>query len=480
MSDRIDFKNAWCNITREEKDVIFDYCSKYMDFLNRVKTEREFIDFVIPILEKNGFVNIESYFINGRKLIPGDKVYQNVHGKSLLCAVIGIDAPQNGFNLIGSHIDSPRLDFKQNPIYEENETVYAKTHYYGGIKKYQWLAIPLALHGVVITKSGEAIKIAIGENESEPCFTITDLLPHLAQNQMKKSMSEAVLGESLNIILGSTPEISEFSNEDNDRDSVKNAFKSNILKILKDKYNIDEQDFISAEIEAVPAYKARDIGIDRAIIGAYGQDDRVCAFTSLSAIFDISNGKHQGLKRTAVAYFSDKEEVGSMGNTGAQSKNLENFMFYLCNFMLDNYSELVMRKCISSSHLISADVVTGVDANFDVQDKKNASYLGYGAAIEKYTGSRGKAGASDANPEFIAKLRNIFDKNGIYWQTGELGKVDLGGGGTIAQYMANMGIQVIDCGVPVLSMHSPFELVSKADVYYTYKAYLAFYNEYAN
>lgn len=460
------FKNVWQHVSKEIHNEIFAYNQDYLKFLNTVKTEREFIDYSIPILEQNGFRNIETYFASKQKLKPGDRVYQTIHDKSLLCAVIGSEDPEHGFNLVGSHIDSPRLDFKQNPIYEENDTVYAKTHYYGGIKKYQWLSIPLALHGVVITKTGETISIVIGEKEEDPCFTITDLLPHLSQEQMKKTLADAVSGESLNLILGTIPETESGTD-------CKNPFKANILKLLEQTYHLQEEDFLSAEIEVVPAFNARNVGLDCSIVGAYGQDDRVCAYTSLSAILET-----EAVTRTAIAYFSDKEEVGSMGNTGAQSQSLENFIFYLCHLISDHYSDFVLRRCISSSHLLSADVTTAVDANYDVQDKKNASYLGRGIALNKYTGSRGKSGASDANPEFIAQLRAIFEKNEIYWQTGELGRIDLGGGGTIAQYMANMGIQVIDCGVPVLAMHSPFELVSKADVYYTYKAYLAFYKDF--
>ena len=467
-----EYQNAWTKINKSDRDKIFQFGDEYKAFMNAVKTEREFVDYVVPVLIKSGFQDIEEYFSSGKQLKTGDKVFQCLHNKSLLCAVIGKEAPEKGFNIIGSHIDSPRLDFKQNPIYEENDTVYAKTHYYGGIKKYQWLSIPLTLHGVVITKSGETIKIVIGEEDSEPCFTITDLLPHLAQDQMKKSVSEAFPGESLNIILGSVP----YYGEDADKD-IKKPFKMNVLSILKEKYNIDEEDFISAEIEAVPAFKARDIGLDGGIIGAYGHDDRVCAYASLAAILEIASEKVD-VTVTSIAYFSDKEEVGSMGNTGAQSKSLENFIFYLCSFISKNYSDFVLRRCISASHLLSADVTTAVDPSYDVQDKRNASYFGKGVTLEKYTGSRGKSGASDANPEFIACLRKIFDDNGIFWQTGELGKVDLGGGGTIAQFMANMGMQVIDCGVPVLSMHSPFELVSKSDLYYTYRAYCVFYENF--
>lgn len=461
MSDSFVGQNVWKNVSGDKKAEIFSYCKQYIQFLNAVKTEREFLEYAIPVLEASGYKNIDDVLASGEKLQPGDKVYQNIYEKSLLCAVIGSEKPENGFHLAGAHIDSPRLDFKQNPFYEDNETVYAKTHYYGGIKKYQWLSIPLAIHGVVITKEGETVKIVLGEEADEPCFCIADLLPHLAQDQMKKTLGEAVPGESLNIIMSSMP---------CDDEDAKSPFKQYFLDLVQEKYGVTEEDFISAEIEVVPAFAAKEIGLDRSIIGAYGHDDRVCAYTALTALLVAGQ-----VSNTAIAYFSDKEEVGSMGNTGAQSKALENFMAYLCMLTSDNYSDYILRRCISNSFMLSADVTTGVDANFDVQDKKNAAYLSHGVAFEKYTGARGKSGASDANPEFIAKLRKIFDENEVYWQTGELGKVDLGGGGTIAQYMANMGMQVIDCGVPVWAMHSPYELVSKADVYYTYKAYLAFY-----
>ena len=458
-----EYKNYWRIINSEKKKEAFEYCDGYIQFLNEVKTEREFVDYALKLAKKKGFVNIEDLLDNKQKLTPGMKVYQNIRSKSLVLAVIGSDDPAKGFNFLGSHIDAPRIDFKQNPIYEDTDFVLAKTHYYGGIKKYQWLSIPLAIHGVVVKKKGEVVKVCIGEDENDPVFTITDLLPHLAHEQMQKKMSEAVPGESLNLLLGSMP----IENAEKD---AKNIFKKNILELFYDRYGIDEQDFTSAEIEIVPAFKAKNVGLDKSMVGGYGQDDRVCAYTSLSAILECENPH-----KTAISYFSDKEEVGSMGNTGAQSKIIENFIAYICYLTTENYNDIALRQCLTNSRMLSCDVTSAVDPNFEgVQDKRNASYFSKGVVLEKYTGSRGKAGASDANPEFIALLRKMLDDHEILWQTGEMGRVDLGGGGTIAQFMANLGMDVIDCGVPVLSMHSTFEITSKADIYNTYRAYKVF------
>lgn len=468
-----DIPNVWAQSDESERKTIVDYCKSYIDFLNEVKTEREFVSYALKLASKNGFVDIDTIDVN-TKLKPGTKVYQNIRGKSFIMAVIGEDSPLNGFNLLGSHIDAPRLDFKQKPIYEDSDFVFAKTHYYGGIKKYHWLTIPLAIHGVVIKKNGESVDINIGENPGDPVFTITDLLPHLAQEQMAKKMSEAIPGESLNLLIGSIPSYDDENNKDSKDKDITDSIKNNILKILFDLYGIVEQDFISAEIEVVPAFKASDVGFDRSMVGGYGQDDRVCAYTSLTGICECDKPE-----RTAIAYFSDKEEVGSMGNTGAQSRVIENFVAYICSMTIDNYNDIIARKCLANSSMLSADVTAAVDPNYEgVQDKKNASYFSKGVVLEKYTGSRGKSNASDANPEFIATLRNLFDNNNVYWQTGEIGRVDLGGGGTIAQYMANLGMDVIDCGVAVLSMHSTFEVTSKADIYSTFKAYKVFLQNY--
>ena len=378
---------------------------------------------------------------------------------------------EKGVNAIAAHIDSPRIDFKQNPFYEDTHLALAKTHYYGGIKKYQWVCMPLSLHGVVFLKDGKKVEINVGDKEGDPCFVITDLLPHLAQKQMEKKISDAFTGEELNILMGAMP--GEKAKDDKEKEDA--AVKANLLRILKELYGIEEKDFVSAEIEAVPALPVRDVGFDRSLIGGYGHDDRVCAYPALKALTDI-----KGIpEKTVVVFLSDKEEVGSQGNTGAESTALSNFLAELCAATADGYNDLTVRRCMASSHMLSADVSSAVDPNFkDVQDPINANYLGKGMVLEKYTGSRGKSGGSDANPEFIAALRQVFDKGEVAWQTGEIGKVDLGGGGTVALFMANLGMQVIDCGVPVLSMHSPYEVVSKGDVYNTYKAYKAFYQNF--
>ncbi|MFZ5987883.1 MAG: aminopeptidase, partial [Bacillota bacterium] len=350
---------------------------------------------------------------------------------------------------------------KPNPMYETNDMVFLKTHYYGGIKKYQWVTIPLSMHGVVVKKDGSVVEIVIGEDEKDTVFTITDLLPHLAADQMQKKMSEGITGEGLNILSGSIPYKDE---------KVKEKVKLNILKLLNDKYGIVEEDFLSAEIEMVPAFKALDVGFDKSMVGAYGQDDRVCAYTSLRSTVDLDK-----VDRTAVCVLTDKEEIGSMGNTGAQSSFLENFIADICALSTDKYSDLILRRCLSNSKVLSADVNAAIDPNFEgVYDKLNSAFIGKGIVLQKYTGARGKAGASDASAEFVGEVRRLFNNNQIIWQAGELGKVDQGGGGTIAQFLANMGMDVIDCGVAVLSMHAPFEVTSKVDVYMAYKAYKTF------
>ena len=450
-------KNAWEVATEDEKNETFEFCEGYKRFLDKGKTEREFTYEVEKLAKENGFISLNEIKKSNKKLTPGMKVYYVNRNKSVLLSMIGSKPMVEGINLLGAHIDAPRIDLKQNPLYEDTELVLLKTHYYGGIKKYQWVTIPLALHGVVIKKSGEAVNIVIGEDEGDPVFTITDLLPHLAADQMQKKMTDGITGEGLNILFGSIPYKDE---------KVKNKVKLNILKLLNDKYGIVEEDFVSAELEIIPAFKAKDVGLDRSMIGAYGQDDRVCSYAALKALLDV-----QSLQKTAICILSDKEEIGSMGNTGAESTMLEDFIARLCSLSIDNYSDMVLRDCLNHSKMLSTDVNPGVDPNYEnVQDKRNASYLGKGLVIQKYTGSRGKVGGSDANPEFIAELRRIFNDNGILYQSAELGKVDQGGGGTIAQYVANLGVEVLDCGVAILSMHSPFEVTSKIDVYIHYKA----------
>lgn len=454
-------KNAWEKSSQDEKNLTFDFCEGYKAFLDKAKTEREFVKEAEKLARSYGFISLEEAIGSNKKLAPGTKVFKINRKKSMILCVIGSEPVCEGVNMLGAHIDSPRLDLKQNPLYEDTEIALLKTHYYGGIKKYQWVAIPLAIHGVVVMENGETIDVTIGEDENDTVFTVTDLLPHLATEQMQKKMAEAITGEGLNVLFGSIPYCDE---------KIKDKVKLNILKLLNEKYGIKEEDFISAELEVVPAFKARDVGLDRSMVGAYGQDDRVCAYAALKALLDIGNPK-----KTALCVLTDKEEVGSMGNTGAESTMLENFIADLCAHSTDNYNDTVLRNCLFNSRMLSADVNPGVDPNYEgVQDKKNASYMGKGILLQKYTGVRGKVGGSDANAEFIGELRKLFNEKGVIWQAGELGKIDLGGGGTIAQYVANLGVEVIDCGVPVYSMHSPFEITSKIDIYVTYKAYKVF------
>lgn len=430
-----------------------DFCNGYMRFLDNAKTEREAVCEAIKLLEESGFkeYNFES------DLKPGDKIYKNNRGKAIIAAIIGSDSAKEGFRINAAHIDSPRLDLKQNPLYEDNEIGFFKTHYYGGIKKYQWTAIPLALHGVIINSKNEKITVNIGEDENDPVFCVCDLLPHLATQQMKRTLSEGVKGEELNILIGSRP-----FNDDKESEMV----KLNIIDILNKKYGIVEEDFISAELEAVPAFKAKDIGFDRSMIGSYGQDDRVCAYTALKALLDC-NGTP---KKTAITVLTDKEETGSDGNTGLNSSYLKYFIFDLAEKLGES-----PRQVISDSECLSADVNAAFDPTFpDVLEIRNASKINYGVCVTKFTGARGKSGTSDASAEFVARVRNLLDSKNVIWQTGELGKVDLGGGGTVAQYIANLDIDVIDVGVPVLSMHAPFEITSKIDTYMAYKAFKVF------
>lgn len=447
---------GWENISEENKKNIFKFSDEYIYFLNKVKTEREAVHFVKEMLDENGFKNINEI----ENIKAGDKVYYINREKSLFAAVIGKQKLENGLNLLGAHIDSPRLDLKPNPLYEDNGFAYLKTHYYGGIKKYQWTTIPLAIHGVIVKANGEKITIAIGENEEDPIFTITDLLPHLAMEQMEKKLKDGISGEDLNLLVGSIPR------EEKD---ITEKVKLNILSMLNEKYGIKEIDFVSSELEIVPAFKARSLGFDRSMIAAYGQDDRVCAYTAIRALLDVENPE-----RTAVCILSDKEEIGSCGNTGMESHVFELFISELLNKSGENKPNL-LEKVFCNSKMLSADVDAGLDPIYaSVSEKNNAALIGYGIGLNKYTGARGKSGASDANAEYVAEVRNIFEKEGIPYQVSELGKVDNGGGGTIAFILADKGIDVIDCGVPVLSMHAPYEVTSKFDVYCAYKAYSAF------
>ena len=445
--------SGWKNTTIEERNKITNFCIKYIDFLNSAKTEREATKEIVSRLTKANFKDINSL----KTIKPGDKVFYVNHGKSVYAAVIGEESLVKGINIVGSHIDSPRLDLKPNPLYEDANLALFKTHYYGGIKKYQWTTIPLALHGVVVKSNLEKVEITIGEESTDPIFTITDILPHLAQAQGEKKMNKAIDGESLNVLVGSMP-LNNIS------------IKGNIMNLLNKKYGITEKDFYSAELEFVPAFKAKNLGFDESMVAAYGQDDRVCSYTNLEALIDA-----KAAKKTMVSIFSDKEEIGSVGNTGMCSEIFELFINLLLNKKGENGFG-VLNELYVNSKMLSADVGAGVDHNYqDVSEKNNASYIGFGVEINKYTGARGKSGASDANAEYVGKVRNIFESNDVLYQVSELGKVDIGGGGTIAYILANKGIEVVDCGVPIISMHSPYEVASKFDIYQAYKAYKSFF-----
>lgn len=453
-------KNVYENITEEQKTQMFELCDEYKVFLDEGKTERECVCIAEKMLVENGYEKLD----DKDNLKIGDKVYTINRHKNILAAVIGSEDIATGLNVVGAHIDSPRIDLKQNPLYESCELALFKTHYYGGIKKYQWTAIPLSMHGVMYTATGEKIEINIGEKEDDPVFCITDLLPHLAKDQMVKKMTEGIEGENLNILIGGMGIKSE---------DVSEKVKFNILKILNEKYGIVEKDFISAEIEMVPAFKAKDVGLDRSLIGAYGQDDRVCAFTTLKGIIDMKNPK-----KTAICILVDKEEIGSTGNTGMLSRFFDMTVAEIVEKLNGNCSLTMHNKVIRNSACLSSDVCCAVDPNYEsVNEKMNSAFAGKGMTLMKYTGARGKSESSDANAEFLYEINKILDDNDIIWQTSELGKVDQGGGGTIAQYVANLNMDVVDCGVPVLSMHSPFEVTAKGDIYMAYKSYVAFYEK---
>ena len=452
-------KDGWEEADKTEKKEIFEISQKYIDFLNEAKTEREFIKKARRLADENGYKDIMEF----NTLKPGDKIYFVNREKSMYLAVIGEESIENGMHIIGSHVDSPRLDLKPNPLYEDTGLAYFKTHYYGGIKKYQWTTIPLSIHGVIVKTNGEKIEINIGEDEKDPIFTITDLLPHLAQEQMDKKLKNGIDGEDLNLLIGSIPYKDE---------KVTEKVKLNILNLLNQKYGITEADLNSAEIELVPAFRARSLGFDESMVAAYGQDDKVCAYTSLAAMMELKN-----VKNTAVCILSDKEEIGSMGNTGMESHMFDFFISEMLNKLGINRPNL-LDKVFCFSKMLSSDVDAGFDPIYaSVSDKTNAGFIGKGIALVKYTGARGKSGASDANAEYVAWVRNVLDKNNIKYQLTELGKVDIGGGGTIAYILANKGTDVIDCGVPVLSMHAPYEVTSKYDIYSAYKTYKAFWME---
>lgn len=446
-------KNGYDTMTTQQRIDMEDYCRGYMAFLNEARTEREAVKLAVEMAEDKGFVE----YIDGMQLKAGDKVYRNNRGKSLMLAVIGKQSLEKGTVIAGAHVDSPRIDLKQNPLYESDELAYFKTHYYGGIKKYQWVTIPLEMHGVVALKNGETIDVTIGRDPADPQFVITDLLPHLGKDQMKKTMEEGITGEGLNILIGSIP----YADEGSDR--VKLA----VMSILNDRYGIVEEDFLSAELTAIPAFEVREIGLDRSLIGGYGHDDRVCAYAELKAILDLDKAP----EKTCVCILADKEETGSDGVSGMQSSAFECFMEELCDSQ-----NVPLRRCFANSFCLSADVTAAFDPNFpEVSEKRNDAKLNYGMGICKFTGARGKSGTSDASAEVVAYLRKLFAESGVVWQMSELGKVDQGGGGTIAKYMANRNIDTIDAGVPVMSMHSPFEVVAKFDCFMTYLGVLAAY-----
>ncbi len=452
-------KNAWKEYDKKDTKELEALCKEYRKFLNHGKTERECVKYIVELAKEAGYQDLNDIKKSGRMLKSGDKVYAVNMKKAIALFQIGADPIVEGMNILGAHIDSPRMDVKQNPLYEDTDFAYLDTHYYGGIKKYQWVTLPLAIHGVVAKKDGQVVDIVIGEDDKDPIFCVTDLLIHLAGEQMDKKAAKVVEGEQLDILVGSQPLQKE----------EKEPVKKMVLSILKKKYDIEEEDFLSAELEIVPAGKAREAGLDASMIMAYGQDDRVCAYTSAAAMFDMEK-----VKRTACCLLVDKEEIGSVGATGMQSKFFENTVAELMESM-GEYSELKLKRCLAGSYMLSSDVSAAYDPNYaSAFEKKNAAYFGRGVVFNKFTGSRGKSGSNDANAEYIGKLRKIMDDNHVAFQTAELGKVDIGGGGTIAYILSLYGMNVIDSGVAVLNMHAPWEITSKADVYEAYKSYKAF------
>ena len=452
-------ENAWT--TYEEADIkaLEGLCKEYKDFLSNGKTERECVAQSIELAKKAGYQDLEELIKNQTPLKAGNKVYRTWMEKTIALFQIGEDAIEDGLNILGAHIDSPRLDLKQNPLYEDTEMALLDTHYYGGVKKYQWVTIPLALHGVVVKKDGTKIDVVVGEEETDPVVMVSDLLVHLASEQQQKKATEVIAGEDLNILVGSMPLEGE----------EKEAVKANILKLLKEKYDFEEEDFMSAEIEIVPAGKARDLGLDRSMVAGYGHDDRICAYTSLLALLET-----ESTKKTSVVLLVDKEEVGSIGATGMQSRFFENAVAELMD-RVGEYSELKLRRALANSKMLSSDVTAAFDPNYaGAYEKKNSAFFGKGLAFAKYTGARGKSGCNDANAEFVAWLRNVMDENDVAYQMAELGKVDQGGGGTIAYILAEYGMEVIDCGVALQNMHAPWEVASKVDIFETMRGYKAF------
>ena len=466
-------KITWENYDAGQLKKMEEINKEYRDFLDNGKTERECIDTIVNTIEAEGYRELEKLIEEGARIQKGDKVYSVCMNKSIVMFQMGEKPLTEGMNILGAHIDSPRMDVKQNPLYEDSGFAYLDTHYYGGVKKYQWVALPLAIHGVVVKKDGTTVELNVGENEDDPVFFVSDLLIHLAGEQMEKKASKVIEGEALDLIVGSRPIVlgadEKDKAEDGKKEKAKEAVKAGILDILKETYDIEEEDFLSAELEIVPAGKAREAGFDRSMILAYGQDDRVCAYTSMRAMLDVKE-----TERTVCCILVDKEEIGSVGATGMQSRFFENAVAELMN-LSGEYSELNLRRCLARSCMLSSDVSAGYDPSYaSCFEKKNAAYLGKGMVFNKFTGSRGKSGSNDANAEYIAHLRRVLDDKGIMYQTAELGKVDVGGGGTIAYILALYGMNVIDSGVAVLNMHAPWEATSKADVYETYRGYMAF------
>ena len=458
---------AWTKVKEDEK--ITAFADAYKAFLDRSKTERECVATSVELAESAGFVNLRDIQRTGSMLKPGDRVYRNWMNKSFMAFIVGSRPIEEGMNILGAHIDSPRIDVKQNPLYEDTGLAYLDTHYYGGIKKYQWVAMPLALHGVIVRKDGVRVPVIVGEDPGDPVFCISDLLPHLAQEQMEKKAAKIIEGEALNLLIGGRP-ASDSEEEGDNSKKKKESVKENILALLKEKYGVEEEDFLSAELEIVPAGQARDLGFDRSMILGYGHDDRCCAYPSLRALTDYTGVPEY----TLCCILTDKEEIGSVGATGMASHFFENVTaeFISC---LGSYSDLTLRRALLESRMLSSDVSAGFDPEYSSAfEKKNAAYLSRGICFNKYTGSRGKSGSNDANAEFMAMIRRILDDAGVCFQTAELGRVDLGGGGTIAYLCSKYGMNVIDSGLPVLSMHAPWEVISKVDLYEGYRCYNAF------
>ena len=464
-------KCIWNKYSKTQLKELEAFNSEYIDFISDCKTERECVDEIVTKIEAEGYVNMNTFIKSGKKVVSGDKLYAVNMNKSVVMIHMGNAPLEEGLNILGAHIDSPRIDVKQNPLYEDGGLAYLDTHYYGGIKKYQWVTIPLAMHGVVVKKDGTSIIVSLGEEADDPVFFISDLLIHLSAEQLEKKAAKVIEGEALDIIVGNRPiaPAKKKGKDEKDASEEKEAVKKSVLALLKEYYDMEEEDFLSAELEIVPAGRARECGLDRSMVMGYGQDDRVCAFPSYKAMLVVPE-----VSKTAVCILTDKEEIGSVGATGMQSRFFENTMAELIALEGD-YSDLKLRRMLANSFMLSSDVSSAFDPSYASSfDKKNVAYLGKGMVLCKFTGARGKSGSNDANAEYLGKLRGIFDKDDVSFQLAELGKVDLGGGGTIAYMLAKYGMNVIDCGVAVLNMHAPFEVTSKADIYETYRGYISF------